>query len=130
MHIRLNTKTYPLEAILNASYVFLDRAYILLGSEHANRTIDVSFSPKKTLSPRATKELVGDFQNELLHAALRFFISQKNKNIREYIVGRALFSTLAQNPKTTSPQTRSYKEDPLGIAVPWEAKYGKKKKRS
>lgn len=128
MHIRLDTRTYPLEAILNACYVFLDRAYIFLRSELSDHTIDVSFSSKKTLSSKVFRELTGDFQNELLHAALRFFISQKNKNIREYIVGRALFSALSQGPQTDQ-QTRSYKRDPLGIAIPWEKKYGKKKKK-
>ena len=128
MHIRLDTRTYPLEAILNACYVFLDRAYIFLRSELSDHTIDVSFSSKKTLSSKVFRELTGDFQNELLHAALRFFISQKNKNIREYIVGRALFSALSQGPQA-GQQTRSYKGDPLGIAIPWEKKYGKKKKK-
>lgn len=127
MRIRVDTQNYPLEAILNASYAFLDRAYIFLSSDLRRRTIDISFTPKEPLKSKDLKVLRGEFTNELLHAALRFFVSQRSKAVREYIVNRALFSVLPP-PPALKKDARTYQDDPEGIAIPWEEKYGKKKK--
>jgi len=122
MDIKLNSKIYPLEAILSACYVFIDRAYIFLEGDSKGKTVKVSFKGKVKLSERKLKSLRGEFMNELLHCALRYKISKNNKKIREYIIGRAIYSALPAK----SGQTGDYQEDPLGIAVPWEEKYGNK----
>lgn len=134
MEIQLNSKIYPLEAILNASYAFIDRAYIFLDTNSKGNEIVASLKGKQKLSPKKLEQLRGEFMNELLHCALRYKISKNNKKIREYIVGRALYSALSLPMEEAISEEGSekldYQQDPLGIAVPWEEKYGKKKKNA
>lgn len=120
---------YPLEAILNACYVFIDRLYIFLDTDSKVENIKVSLKGKKRLSRKHLELLKGEFINELLHCALRYKISKNNKKIREYIIGRALYSAVVDSSDLASTEEKiDYQDDPLGIAIPWEEKYGKKKK--
>jgi len=130
MEIKLNSKIYPLEAILNACYTFIDRAYIFLDTDRKKEIIKVSFKGKNKISEKKLEALKGEFMNELLQSALRYKISKNNKKIREYIIGRALYSALPTSDLVTANEKLDYIEDPLGIAIPWEEKYGKKKKQS
>jgi len=125
--INLNSKIYPLEAILNACYTFIDRAYIFLDSDSKRGQIKVSIKGKHRLSEKQLESLHGEFMNELLHCALRCAISKNNKKIREYIIGRALYSVLPTSDLFTASEKLDYQEDPLGITKTWEEKYGKKK---
>ncbi len=117
----LDLGAYPLKAIYQACYVFLDRAYIFIDSP-SSRTVQVFLKGKKRLSQKQFKNLRGEFLNELLNSALRLEIAKRNRKIREAIIGQALISALGEGV--------SFKDDPLGIAVPWEEKYGKKEKKS
>lgn len=128
MEIKLSSKIYPVEAILNACYQFIDRAYIFLDSDPKGTQVKVSFKDKSGDSKKHLEVLKGEFMNELLHSALRYEVSKNNKKIREYIVGRALYSVLPSLDTVSSNDKINYKEDPLGIAKPWEKKYGKQKK--
>ena len=130
MEIALNTKIYPLEAILNTCYTFIDRAYIFLESNSKLNQIKVSFKGKKKLSSEKLNILQGEFMNELLYCALRYIVSKNNKKIRECIIGRALYSVLPLSDLVSSAEKLDYQEDPLGIAKTWEEKYGKKKKHA
>lgn len=127
MEIKLNSNIYPVEAILNACYVFIDRAYIFLDADSKTENIKVSFKGKNKPSEEKLESLKGEFMNELLHSALRCKISKNNKRIRDYIIGRALYSPLPDLDSAGSDEKLTYQEDPLGIAIPWEEKYGKKK---
>jgi His-Xaa-Ser system protein HxsD len=128
MDIKLNSKIYPLEAILNACYVFIDRAYIYLDADAKGKSIKIYFKAKDKLSQRRLEGLRGEFMNELLYSNLRYQISKNNKKIREYIVSRALYSALSPANLFSSDEKMSYQGDPLGIATPWEEKLSKKKK--
>jgi His-Xaa-Ser system protein HxsD len=134
MKFRLDSKIYPTEAILNACYAFIDRAYIFLDSNSKAEDIIVSFKGKGRPSGKHLDMLRGEFMNELLHCALRCRISKENKKIREYIIGRALYSASPSLKEEillgSSSKEPDYKNDSLGIAVPWEEKYGKSKKRA
>jgi len=130
MDINLNSKIYPLEVILNACYIFIDRAYIFLDSGPKGESTRVSLKPKNRASQKQLEILKGEFTNELLHSALRYTVSKNNKKIREYIIGRALCSSLPASELVSSGAKLDYVEDPLGIAIPWEEKYGKKKKNA
>ncbi len=127
--LTLDPKIYPLEAILNCCYSFIDRAYVYLDKNKKQDHIDVFLKGKGKLSNGQWEALKGEFLNELLYSTVRYQISKNNKNIREYIIGRALyntpFSTAVDQPKQ---KKLDYLEDPLGIAIPWEKKYGKKRK--
>lgn len=121
MKITIKTKLYPLIAILNACYSFIDRAYIFLDT--ANNKITVSFEKKPNISKKDFQKVRNDFKNELLNAALRCHISKSNKKIREFIVGRALYSHIPLEDDAKFKDSFNYKEDPLGIAVSWKKKY-------
>ncbi len=121
--LRLNPRLYSLETIYGACYVFIDRAYIFLDGD-PQKEIKISIKAKRKIPLQMLKALVGEFQNELLNYTLREKISKNNRKIREYIIGKALFSA---SDFLSEEKTYDYQKDPLGIAVPWEEKYGKDK---
>ncbi len=127
----LNPRVYPQEAIYTTCYVFLDKFYLFL--DEVNRKIKVSLKPKgeRNLNLKACR---GEFINELLNNTLRFMISKRNQKIREMIVKEALFFSqpkeaidkLLLNEEKEKP--KDWQKDPLGITMPWEEKYSKKKR--
>lgn len=127
MLIKLNIKIYPVEAILSASYAFIDTCYIFLDYDEKNKNIAVSITGKKKLSQKELDVLRGLFLNELLYSTLRYNVSKKNRKLREYIIGRALYTSLPEDEASLKEeQDLDYRKDPLGIAVPWEKKHKKK----
>lgn len=117
-----NLKNYPSEAVYGAAYVFIDRAYLFLDSPSSQK-ISVSLKGKKKLSRKQLEGLKGEFLNELLNYTIRVNLNKSNRKLREFIVGQSLFSAIKNDEK----ESFDYEDDPLGIAVPWEEKYGKKK---
>jgi His-Xaa-Ser system protein HxsD len=128
---------YPVEAVMGAAYVFVDRCYVLL-DRLADGKVKVALSARPGTSEEAFRDLAGQFQNELLAQALRHRIGQRHEKLRETIVARALFGAApemergapggdlpALDPKHLPGEEDDYLDDPLGIAVPWEEKYGK-----
>jgi|SRR3989339_588027 len=124
--ISLNTKIYPKEAIFGACYVFIDRAYIFLDSRKKDE-IEVSFKGKGGVSGKELEKLAGEFHNELLNYVHRINLAKANKKIREYIVERALYASIENESRKGEGDGQLEFDDPLGIAVPWEEKYGAKK---
>lgn len=124
LKVSIDLSVYPLEAVFGACYVFVDRVYIFLEKKAGNK-ITATFRPKKDSAKLAG--LVGEFMNELLNYALRISLAKENKKIREYLVEQALFGAAGQESISSFSQSEfshSSKDDPLGIAVPWEEKYG------
>ncbi len=115
----LNPKFYPLESVYCASYIFLDRAYLFLEDEKGQ--IKVTFKSKRKTGFKELENLAGEFQNELLNCVLRNQISKSNSKLREYIVTRALVSATSAKGK----KSKKWQKDELGLALPWEEKYGK-----
>ncbi len=120
-----NLKDYPLEALYGATYVFIDQAYLFLDSKN-KRKIDVHLKGKKKLSNKKLEILKGEFLNELLNYTMRVNLAKGNRKLREFTVGQALVSAYG-NEEVVQKNEMQYQDDPLGIAVPWEEKYGKKK---
>ena len=122
----LNSAVYPLEAIYGASYIFIDKAYIFL--DRRGKDIEVVLRPKEASTVGQVESLAGEFTNELLNYILRINLSKENKKIRQYLVERALFSSVKEEEgdggSSLADLGYSFEEDPLGIAVPWEEKYG------
>ena len=125
LEISLNPKIYPLEAVYGACYVFIDRAYLFLDGD-PKREIKVFIKGKEKNSSKELKRLKGEFENELLNYAFRISLAKYTKEIRDMIVERALFSALPHEEETQKEDV--FEEDPLGIALPWEEKYGEKNK--
>lgn len=131
----LNNKIYPLEAIYSTAYVFLDKCYVYLDG-NPTKEIIASLKGKEKLSKKQLADLSGEFHNELLNYLLRVEIAKRNKKIRDFIVGSALVSAIpadllvqSTGEKKEAKDIDDYQKDPLGIAIPWEEKYGKKAKK-
>lgn len=142
--ISINPTLYPLEVIYSASYIFLDKAYILLDGD-SKKEIIIRLKPKKEAKDNHELEkLGGEFLNELINYADYRERAKETKNIREALLQRALFTNdpeLIQNNTIASEDDAEFEkllkeieekgddalDDPQGIAIPWEEKYGKKK---
>jgi len=122
----VDSKLYPLEAVYGAAYVFLDKAYLRLDG-NPKKEVLVILKGKKELTEKQLEKLRDEFLNELLNYGLRYKISESNKKIREYVVGKALFSAMPPEIEETEEKDEDWQKDDLGIAVPWEEKYGKGK---
>jgi len=117
-------QNYPKEALYGAAYVFLDKAYLFLDNK-SSRKIEVSLKGKNKLNEKQLKNLKGEFLNELLNYTVRINLSKNNRKIREYIISQALFSAFGDDQVNKEDEVK-YEDDPLGIAIPWEDKYGEK----
>lgn len=139
LEITLNTEHYPKEAVITTCCQYLQDSYIFVSKlPRSKEDIKVTLTPKKGSCLTAE-----EFKNELMHNALRYNIAHRNKDIREYIIKTALLyaqnvksaksaskSTLREQDLTKDyiePNEEDWKEDPLGIAIPWEEKSRKKK---
>ncbi len=134
----VDRKIYPMELIFGACFIFIDRCYVYIDREGADK-LKITLKGKSKLSEEDLEALSGEFHNELLNQALRKKIGQANRRIREYIVSRALFS--AEPVDEVEPEfdegiedgiglEEDFLDDPLQIAVPWDEKYGDGKKQT
>lgn len=134
VRLTVDTTVYPREAVLGAAYTFTDRCFVLLDSPGPEQ-LQIELRGRETLDQPALQVLVGEFGNELLAQATRQVIGQQNRSLIEAIVSRAVGA--AKGPGASAEIDLSELEDlelddepfddPLGIAVSWEEKYGKKK---
>ena len=126
MNIKLDTAVYSIEAIIRTANLFRNKAYIFIKTDKAGKNVTVTLKSKKKLSGKNMEVLSGEFMNELLYFTLRCSVSKNNKKIREYIVGRALYSALSASNIVVPEENFDYRADPLNIAVPWEEKHKEK----
>jgi His-Xaa-Ser system protein HxsD len=128
--LRLDDSLYPLTAVYAAAYVFLDRCFVLL--DRADPThLRVTLAWKSGEPPEgALSAAAGEFANELLSCAWRAKIAEDNRAIIEQATARALSGAMGE-PSLDDLESFDFGneafEDPLGIAMSWEEKYGKKK---
>jgi His-Xaa-Ser system protein HxsD len=127
--IVVNQKVYPLEVIYQTAYIYIDRCYVLLSRPEKDQ-IAVRLKAKPEC-PKATFDaLVGEFENELLAQVLRRKVAMRTEGAREAIIHRALFSAMPESLDLAlgdDDDDGDYLDDPLGIAVPWEEKFGQEK---
>jgi His-Xaa-Ser system protein HxsD len=135
IHCMIDEKIFPRPVICAAAYIFIERCYIRL-SRAEKKHVQVQLKGKKKLAKSQLEKLAGEFENELLHQLLRNQVAQKTDQLREIIVGRALLSAEPSASQEHAPleqeepvhpdskEDLDYMDDPLGIAVPWEEKYG------
>ena len=129
--LSLDKGLYPLDVIYGAAYVFIDRAYILLGKVDDKITVQLTLKATKSRKGgTSAEEMVGEFSNELLSQALRKKITRDNQQILETIVSQALAgATGAMVPSEfddDDDDDLDFLDDPLGIAVPWEERFKKR----
>jgi His-Xaa-Ser system protein HxsD len=136
-HLTVDTKVYSREAVLGAAYVFTNRCFVLLDAPSQNQ-LRVELKGRETLDQTALELIAGEFGNELLNQTLRQVICRQQQPLIEAIVSRTIGTALG--PSSQAPAEIDLSElealelddepfdDPLGIAVSWEDKYGKNKK--
>ena len=126
--IKLNPKIYPLEVIYSAAYVLLDKAFISFDGDPEKEVI-VNIKPRESQNP---DQIADEFQNELVNYLEYRVNYQRNKDIRDMILQRAILTNdPGANQQTSSPEesgemnfddNEEFLDDELGIAVPWEEK--------
>ncbi len=132
--LSINPKVYPLDVIYSAAYVFLDGAYILLDGD-PKKEIFVELKPKEGGDKQELEKLGREFYNELINYSDYKKRAQNTKKIREILLQRALItndpSVLGGEFEDLMEESEDddYLEDPEGIAIPWEEKYGAKVKK-
>jgi His-Xaa-Ser system protein HxsD len=124
--VQVNREVYPLDAIYGASYVFIDRCFVLLDAPDSNHVM-VQLRSRETLDEQGLRTLCGEFVNELLTQAWRQRVLEANRPIVQALANRAMagvvgFAGLGELAQQFDADAF---DDPLGIAVPWEEKYGK-----
>lgn len=127
--VTVDASVYPLEALYGASYIFIDRCYVLLDRPRVG-AFTVTLTPKTTgATDEALRAMVGEFANELLSQAWRQKILEENRVILEAVTTQALAGALGP-PSIDDLASFDFSEesfeDPLGIAMSWEEKYKKK----
>ena len=118
---------YPLEAVYATCWQFIENYYIYLDKK--KNKLEIIIKPKAANQNLKKKDIEGVFRNELLGNALRIKIAASNAPIREYIINQAIFSSLPASSQEEIGHGSSFKDDPLGIAIPWEEKYKSKKSK-
>ncbi len=124
--ILVSQRIYPLEVIYATAYIYLDRCYVFLDRGEGDK-VSVRLKAKPECDRKAFQAIIGEFENELVNQAFRRKVAQRTQEVREAIVHRALFSSLPEAASLTLEDEGDYLDDPLGIAVPWEDKFGKEK---
>ena len=116
----VNLETYSLESVYQAAYVMLDRLYFFFDKKNAG-TLLAEIKPKNGVPAGGLETLRDEFFNELLNSELRVMVAKRTRKIREALIAQALIGATAEKA--------DYTKDPLGISLPWEEKYGRKKKK-
>ncbi|MBN2493395.1 MAG: His-Xaa-Ser system protein HxsD [Deltaproteobacteria bacterium] len=128
VRIDIDERVYGRDAVLASAYRFIDRCYVRL-ARAGRRRLQVELKGKLKLARAGLAELADEFANELLHQMVRHEVAHRTAALREVIVGRALLSAEPVEPAdalagSAEEDDLDYLDDPLGIAVPWEEKYG------
>ena len=126
----LDESLYPRAAVYGAAYVFLDRCYVLLDAPQAGRWRVTLADKAGGADEAALRALVGELANELLSCAWRHQITIDNRAVIEATTMQAMAG--AMGPPSLDELadfdfTEEPFDDPLGIAVSWEDKYGNKR---
>lgn len=120
----IDEQLYPRDAIYGATYIFIDRCYVLL-DRPSDQKVAVRLRTKAASTPAELEALAGELANELLNQVLRMRVGESTARIREYYMARAFFAT---EGKSTIDQllaeldAEEMAEAPLEVAVPWEKK--------
>lgn len=87
--IHIDDRIFCIEAVLKASYLFIDKYYINV-SHSDFHTIDIAIEGKDGIDMLNVDK---EFSNELIAQMVRYNLILSNKTMKELILGRALYST-------------------------------------
>jgi His-Xaa-Ser system protein HxsD len=130
--LRIDAGIYPLTAIYAAAYVFIDRCYVLLDQPDSAHYVVTLSSKTGEASQAVLAVYAGEFANELLSCSWRAKIAEENRATIEAVTAQALRGAMGA-PSIDDLEKFDFTEeafdDPLGIALSWEEKYGKAKRK-
>ena len=131
--LTVDSSLYPLSALYAAAYIFIDRCYVLLDKPDATHWRATLSVKKGEATEALLTSFVGEFANELLSCAWRAKIAEESRAIIESATAQALAGAMGP-PSLDDLEKFDFSEeafeDPLGIAMSWEEKYGKNKKKA
>ncbi len=129
VRVEVSLKVHPTEAVLAAANILWAHCPVTLEKERPGRMTAILEVPSGQ-DPEALRER---FLQELLWETLRLKIAKRTETVRQLLLGRAL---LAAEPLDLDAGDLAwieegagdadYLDDPLGIAVPWEERFGSK----
>jgi His-Xaa-Ser system protein HxsD len=129
VQLQLDATLYPLQAIYGAAYIFIDRCYVFLERPQPDQVRVVLTAKGGQADAGALRALVGEFANELLSCAWRHQITLDNRVLLETVTMQAIAGAMGQ-PSLDDLASFDFSDqgfdDPLGIALSWEEKHGKK----
>lgn len=129
VHLLVDEELYPLPAVYGAAYVFIDRCYVFLDRPEPGRVRVILSAKSGQAEPAELRAQIGEFANELLSCAFRHQIAQDNRVLIESATMQALAGAMGQ-PSLDDLANFDFSDqgfdDPLGIAMSWEEKHGKK----
>lgn len=131
--LTVDAELYPLSALYAAAYIFIDRCFVLLDRPDAAHFRVTLSSKKGDASEAALAAFAGEFANELLSCSWRAKIAEESRGLIEAATAQALRGAMGA-PTLDNLEKFDFSEeafeDPLGIAMSWEDKYGKNKKKT
>lgn len=127
VRVSVNPKIYPLEVIYSTAYVFIDDYYVLIDGDPKEKII-IELRPKE--KGKDLKILGREFNTELVNYSEYAAKCKRTVGIREAILKRVLLTNdLERQREVCAEEESSFLDDPEGIAVPWEEKYGQSKNK-
>lgn len=120
--ILLSKEIYPLVSVKKALANFMEDTYIKIDSNKDKIVVQIALQEDK----KNLEKIIGELYNEFLRESLRYNIAIETKNLRELIVGRALYTTcidLENNPKGENNATQNEEYGLDEVAVNWFDKY-------
>lgn len=129
IRLMLPASLYPLDVIYTASYVYLDRAYIFLKGD-PKKDIEIVLKPKESMDKEGLRGFAGEFCNQLINYGRQLHISRdsieiKKRLLQEIFAFATPFEDTDQRQKDEETEDGQEIDDPEGILIPWEEKYGK-----
>lgn len=115
MELTFDKALYDKRALLKTAYQFTDRAYVHLSQTQMQWR--VSWIPKANCAVAPE-----EFENELIHQALRLQLAQESADIRRVLLARAMASTLIELPaeeKVEPDAARTSDEEAREILKGW-----------
>ncbi|MBO6937618.1 MAG: hypothetical protein JJ863_21795 [Deltaproteobacteria bacterium] len=128
----VDESVYPLDAIYGATFTFLDRCFVFLGRGEPGQVVITLSAKKPPVEDDELRGWIGELANELLACAWRGRILEQNRATIEAVTMQAIGGAMGP-PSLDELEDFDFSEepfdDPLGIAMSWEEKYGKKEKK-
>ncbi len=87
----IKSEIYPLNVIMKTAYNFTNNFYIFFDYV-SEGCIQVQIKSKALLSDSELEKVVGEFFNELLNQNIRYDLENRTSNLRQLILGRALYT--------------------------------------